>query len=1825
MSSGGGSSLDEAERISPEPDVMESSDTSDGMEGDEDEEEDEEDEDEDEEDEDEEEDGPVAFTEDVDDDLGIDEEVDEDGMEEDVEDGDEDDDEIELLSEWPGRVLAAAAGGNELEDVVALDHGLNVQQVVANYGNLGSRPLELRFVERGDNRFNVGLEANASAEGFEEVLEELWQGSGNEVASMVAALGAAASVAQQWQEHPSMIRWRSSEGDVIGDLESAILREIHIRPSFLVSGSQDEAINRSVHPLLRRGEADAREGAVESGTGAPASGSEGGTGSPELAHTDASGRDGDNGSGQMQMISRLMHRFATNGRANNVGGSLGALGREQEDSFAPLRAGSVRTRMGIRDRDRSVPMGVMNRWTYDPVLDGGNDHDTFVKTKKGKSVKVGEAMQQKVVKELNEMLRSISTAENKVKVEKDKYEKRKIAQSFAADLVAQETVNPLPEESTQPDLLLGMLQGGVPGSGSSMQLQDHPPSATIQPEASQDQDMADVTRTEAPTAATVEADAVGSSSVPAAAQASLHDGNPVTAADVAVALNIALGQNSSNGPAAVPGESGTRFQSVAEERADARGISLHAPASTDPAVVQTATQATGIDPTFLAALPEEMRTEVLAQHIEQLATEATQMGSDSANITVNQEFLAALPPELRAEVLVQESHLHARRAQEREAEARAGSSNAADMDNASFLATLQPQLREEVLLNADEDFLETLPPAVSAEARLLRERFRQERSSLWRLDPRGGPGSPLRNNRSAYRMRAEMRGGNAAGSDMSYRRRRLYDWGSRNSADWQRTGQSNESKVRPFLDEDGLVSIVRLLYFHHSLGKNLMSRLLACACKNKQLRDSVLHLLLEVISTEAVASTTGEPVRDDKGTPLEPEFAESRGPPSTVWNDTTRSRSSRHIVARRALELLTNLAEKDKLIRESIAMREDEEDGEQKGKDLHLNELLSLLSTELFSRSTAHLEQLVKLLSLACDVLPSPEQISGEDHEEQSEDDPDREEEGSPPQPDVPGEHAARDQAGGGRAGRGQMGRGQMGRGQAARAQAAREQATGAQAAGGQASGEQVSAEPAAEAASATAPPVAEGEGQNSNNMSTDTTRTDAERAGADDGAAGQDVAAKDDAEERKRMLEKIPKVTVDELHLLAGVLSKQGCADATYQRVINILDKLSTLPDNRIPAVHALAAEATQLGTAISEDFRAFLIELEQATAQGDSKRKAKILLGFSTAASSNELKLLRLAKTITTLAKSDGESVESAFHGLKGLWEVVSDVLDAVTGSEDASAARAGDRGEMDSDRLEPGPAVGESSNDLMTTSDIPGRLDATVVSTAREDGNGARVSTSQDYAYITKGQQFGRHNVPPILARLSPVIQSFFVAHSADDDTDKKKDPAAFAGQASFASIGKSRSLLSESESEQPQYASNLGFFIEKHRVPVNMLLRATPSLLEGSFFKSALKYAQWIDFDNKKTYFRNLIKQRTAEARPSTIRIRVRRSQVFEDSYYQLRLRTADEMKGRLNVQFLEEEGIDAGGVTREWYTILARKIFDANYALFRRSTAKSATYQPNTLSYINEDHLGYFRFVGRIIGKAIYDGQLLDAYFTRSFYKHILGIPPNYHDLEALEPEYYKSLCWILENDIDGVLDLTFSAEHDDFGCTKVVDLIPNGRNIAVTNENKREYVRLITDLRLTKAIKHQIDNFLKGFQELIPREDVKIFNELELELLMSGLPDIDVADLKANVEYLGYTLSSPQITWFWKTVSQMGKEDLARLIMFTTGTSKVPLEGFAALQGMNGLQKFQIHCVAGDINRLPTAHTCFNQLDLPEYPTEEKLRKSLLVAIREGAEGFGFG
>lgn len=278
-------------------------------------------------------------------------------------------------------------------------------------------------------------------------------------------------------------------------------------------------------------------------------------------------------------------------------------------------------------------------------------------------------------------------------------------------------------------------------------------------------------------------------------------------------------------------------------------------------------------------------------------------------------------------------------------------------------------------------------------------------------------------------------------------------------------------------------------------------------------------------------------------------------------------------------------------------------------------------------------------------------------------------------------------------------------------------------------------------------------------------------------------------------------------------------------------------------------------------------------------------------------------------------------------------------------------------------------------------------------------------------------------------------------------------------------------------------NLFFrFTEDHRKILNDLVRHNPKLMSGTF-SLLVKNPKVLEFDNKRNYFTRRLHSRGTEARhpQPPLQLSVRRDQVFLDSFKFLSFKNGDEIKyGKLSIRFHGEEGVDAGGVTREWFQVLSRQMFNPDYALFIPVASDRTTFHPNKLSKVNEEHLQFFKFIGRIIGKALYEGRALDCHFSRAVYKRILGKSVSIKDMETLDLDYYKSLLWMLENDITEIITETFSVETDDFGVTQVVELVENGRHIPVTEENKHEYVQRIVEYRLTGSVEAQLEEFLKG-------------------------------------------------------------------------------------------------------------------------------------------------
>ncbi|XP_016945025.3 E3 ubiquitin-protein ligase Su(dx) [Drosophila suzukii] len=360
---------------------------------------------------------------------------------------------------------------------------------------------------------------------------------------------------------------------------------------------------------------------------------------------------------------------------------------------------------------------------------------------------------------------------------------------------------------------------------------------------------------------------------------------------------------------------------------------------------------------------------------------------------------------------------------------------------------------------------------------------------------------------------------------------------------------------------------------------------------------------------------------------------------------------------------------------------------------------------------------------------------------------------------------------------------------------------------------------------------------------------------------------------------------------------------------------------------------------------------------------------------------------------------------------------------------------------------------------------------------------------------------------------------------------------------------------------------------------------------------------------------------SNALPSHIKITVTRQTLFEDSYHQIMRLPAYELRRRLYIIFRGEEGLDYGGVSREWFFLLSHEVLNPMYCLFEYANKNNYSLQINPASYVNPDHLQYFKFIGRFIAMALYHGRFIYSGFTMPFYKRMLNKKLTIKDIETIDPEFYNSLIWVKDNNIDECgLELWFSVDFEVLGQIIHHELKENGEKERVNEENKEEYITLMTEWRMTRGIEQQTKTFLEGFNEVVPLEWLKYFDERELELILCGMQDVDVEDWQRNTIYRHYNRNSKQVVWFWQFVRETDNEKRARLLQFVTGTCRVPVGGFAELMGSNGPQRFCIEKV-GKETWLPRSHTCFNRLDLPPYKSYDQLVEKLTFAIEE-TEGF---
>ncbi|XP_023722301.1 apoptosis-resistant E3 ubiquitin protein ligase 1 isoform X3 [Cryptotermes secundus] len=420
----------------------------------------------------------------------------------------------------------------------------------------------------------------------------------------------------------------------------------------------------------------------------------------------------------------------------------------------------------------------------------------------------------------------------------------------------------------------------------------------------------------------------------------------------------------------------------------------------------------------------------------------------------------------------------------------------------------------------------------------------------------------------------------------------------------------------------------------------------------------------------------------------------------------------------------------------------------------------------------------------------------------------------------------------------------------------------------------------------------------------------------------------------------------------------------------------------------------------------------------------------------------------------------------------------------------------------------------------------------------------------------------------------------------------------------------------------------FIVDDGCQPKVELIAKDRNVIAATFIHFLLKNIGGSEtFKDKQDFFYHEVRKYHQKHYHEKLQMKVNREKLLESSMKATKGFSVSDWCRNFEITFQGEQGLDWGGVRREWFELTCAALFDARNSLFTSfSDNKQALVHPNPQRPAHLK-LKHYEFAGKLVGKCLYESalggsyrQLVRARFTRSFLAQIIGLRVHYKYFEQDDPDLYLSkVKYILEHDVEEMELYFVEEEYDKFGqVIKVVELVQGGAKVRVQNSTKHQYLDALAQYRLANSFKDEVEHFLKGLNELIPDNLLSIFDENELELLLCGTGEYSVADFRAHHVVNGSSSEFRRILdWFWTAVANFTQEEMARLLQFTTGCSQLPPGGFAELS-----PRFQI-TAAPTFGNLPTAHTCFNQLCLPDYDSYEHFERALLLAISEGTEGFG--
>lgn len=304
---------------------------------------------------------------------------------------------------------------------------------------------------------------------------------------------------------------------------------------------------------------------------------------------------------------------------------------------------------------------------------------------------------------------------------------------------------------------------------------------------------------------------------------------------------------------------------------------------------------------------------------------------------------------------------------------------------------------------------------------------------------------------------------------------------------------------------------------------------------------------------------------------------------------------------------------------------------------------------------------------------------------------------------------------------------------------------------------------------------------------------------------------------------------------------------------------------------------------------------------------------------------------------------------------------------------------------------------------------------------------------------------------------------------------------------------------------------------------------------------------------------------------------------------------------MRVEFVNEPAIDEGGVIKEYFQLLLKEIFNPDYAMFIFNP-DIRMYWFNGFSFESPIN---FELIGTLLGLASSNQILLDIPILNTCYKVILGFKPNFDDLELWQPEVAKSLRYILDYDapepLEDVLMRTFTIDMESYGDKVTVELMDGGTDVLVTRENRKEFVDRYIEYLFETQCKTQLEAFKRGFFKFFEQSMLRfLYSPVELEQYCCGTNDLDFQSLRRIAKYIQPLHPKHEfVQWFWEIVLEEFTEDQKKkLLAFTTGSDRAPITGLEDMEFILGIE-------GDDEEKLPIAHTCFNQLILPNYKSKD--------------------